>query len=476
MLIVMRIDNAFWGSGTVLPIMNNKTKQLRYYRARIPVRKPKGGDLLRKADGSTYRPVEGTHKTNRWIAVERAEARLYEIYAEHGIPIPETPLIQTRSQAETAQKSKNNKNDKSKWTVEKYANHYRSFHLDSSTHSGATIYSYERDFKNHLIPILGSKIISEITIDDIDQMVSVMKTRATKRTGRPVNSNTRGKILKRIRQMFDVAVEEDRILESNPVLNRHFPREVKPAFKGRLANPKLQDYVLEVLAKARLAEDPREYLMLLLMLFGMRQAERTGLTWSSIENLETPDEAYLTISQQLLNDHDGQGTRIVQRTKTGNERSFYLGETLREAFLAYKRQQDGWKKTSEWAPRAGMEDLVLTSETGTPIYQTKANELWHELSEKYFSAKKLSSFGITDFTEHGMRHLAASYIVANTPDLLIAGKLLGHTSQTMTEYYAETDKELTKTSVRVHDAFLGAGHTHHSLDGLFDEADEGASS
>jgi site-specific recombinase XerD len=473
MLIVMRIDEQVWGSGSIHTKKHPVTGKVIQYRARIPVKTP-DGDFLYKEDGSKYAPVEGTHKSSHQIAYRRAEARLHRIYVEHGIPVPEIPALQTRSQAQTAG-VKNSTKDKSFWSVEKYAKHWRALHLDDTRHSKNTQARYRRDFDNHLIPTLGERVMGEITIDDIDDLVEVMKTKGNTLTGRPVNSNTRAKIMKSIRRMFDTAVDEDRILKNNPVLKRHIPSEIAPQYKGKLAHPELQAHVLQIVREAKLKEDAREFLMLMLMFYGVRQAERIGLSWPQIVDLSEPTAAHLTVNQQLLN-VDGQGATIVPHTKTRRTRSFYLGETLRQALVTYRHEQDSWKRSDEWSPRAGMEDLVLTSETGSPVYQTKANEIWHELSGKYFSAKKLRSWGIDALNEHGMRHLAASYLVASGTDMTTAGKILGHTNAKMTEYYVETDKEFTKEAVHDHDAFLGAGLTQHSLDGFFDDDDEGLSS
>lgn len=450
------IDDEYWGRGHVFRVPKKESgRPLRYYRAQIPV-KDLNGEPLYKEDGTRYKDVIATHKSSRSRAIDRATAKLHRIYQDHGIE-PANPVVDTQSEAERERKRERRKNDKRLWTVEKYANYWRAHHLNDEEHTLNTQAKFRRNFTNHLVPILGHIRMSELSIDDIDYFCDVLKKKRDPRSKEVFKVSTRHHILKQVRQMLDTAVEEHAVLRTNPVLKRHIPSVAKgrPEFKGRLGGPSVKNVIRRVLEKVKEEQDHTTYLNLLLMLWGLRQGERSGLAFDRIVNLKQPGNAYIQITRQFLNE-DGHGHRVVDRTKTTKSlREFYAGETLRQALVKQKELQHEWKSTELWQPPeiTADYDLVLTTPTGKPFFQQYANAEWNALREAYIPDELLKKWGFPKFNEHVMRHMTASFLLDQKIDIHTAAKMMGHSVE-MIEYYAETDKEQSKDAVLQHDEFL----------------------
>jgi Site-specific recombinase XerC len=89
----------------------------------------------------------------------------------------------------------------------------------------------------------------------------------------------------------------------------------------------------------------------------------------------------------------------------------------------YKTIQDGWKKSGNWHPLEGLEDLVFTSPTGKPIRHQTDNKHWRQM---------LDEQGIPYLQQHSMRHLAISLMISNGEPIEIVRAIAGHSNDVIT--------------------------------------------
>lgn len=186
----------------------------------------------------------------------------------------------------------------------------------------------------------------------------------------------------------------------------------------------------------------------------MRQSERLGLTWDCLVNLTSKDHTpYIEIKQQLARkqvNHGcgkrdpstlaypcGQAWASKCPQKTGESGYYIKHETKSEAgnrripmagdlprvLNKYKRLQDKWKKSPDWKPTEGMENLVFTTKTGKPIRHQEDTEAWHKL---------LADYNIPYQRGHLNRHIGISVMVAQGVNIETVRAIAGHSSEEIT--------------------------------------------
>lgn len=83
---------------------------------------------------------------------------------------------------------------------------------------------------------------------------------------------------------------------------------------------------------------------------------------------------YLEVRAQLL--YRRHTLRLVPMTKTGQTRVVEMPNVMWPAFLQWSIRRNELMKSGQWHPKPGMENLVLTSETGRALRQQDDSKLW----------------------------------------------------------------------------------------------------
>ena len=169
---------------------------------------------------------------------------------------------------------------------------------------------------------------------------------------------------------------------------------------------------------------------------GLRKAERLGLTWSNVQNLDS-DTPTMVISQQLARHTDGTGWYIKPKTKGGEPRRFVIPrQPFAELLRAHKERQDAEKKAAgqAWQPDEQFKDLVFLGKNGKLINPNQDNDDWNNL---------LAEYGFSPWRAHANRHITAVYLADMDPPVPIAyvRELLGHNSDAMAYYYTHLSQE-----------------------------------
>jgi integrase len=209
--------------------------------------------------------------------------------------------------------------------------------------------------------------------------------------------------------IFSLAEDNDLILRS-PVRNKH-----KPSVR-RCEKPTWTPNQVRLIVDAV----PRSYRALLAAaaLTGARLGELLGLQWKHVDFAGKK----LRIEQSLW-----RGQLLPPKTM-GSVRTIYFGEGLNQALGEHSRT----------AARAGPEDFVFCKQDGTPLHPDvlRKDVLYPALDRLGI----VRSSGASGF--HTFRHSAASFINAQTGNLKLAQKLLGHSTIDMTaEVYTHTSAE-----------------------------------
>ena len=209
--------------------------------------------------------------------------------------------------------------------------------------------------------------------------------------------------------IFSLALDND-LVERSPVRKKH-----KPALQRQEKLIWKSDVVKDIIEKA-----PPRYraLFCTAALTGVRLGELLALQWKHID-LQTKT---MQIEQSLWH---GQ----LQPPKTASSvRRIFIGPALEQALTQHHGS----------ASRQGAEDFVFCRPDGTPLHPDllRKDVLYPVLDRLNIPrCPKVSGF-------HTFRHSAASFINAQTGNLKLAQKLLGHSNvQTTASIYTHTTEE-----------------------------------
>ena len=281
---------------------------------------------------------------------------------------------------------------------------------------------YRTLIEKHLIPAIGTRALRALTKNDVETLIFTTLPRKKKANGERLLGESRMRTLQLMfRSMLNWAVDRKYIVE-NPMNGVQIVD--KPRSAASRQNLDKMYWVTYRLANV-LNGHPDEARWLFTFLLAIRQSERLGLTWSCFRNLDKKGAlATVEIKQQLDVHPVTKKQYIREETKTASsQRIIPLDDRLVSVIKAYKKIQDSWKKSGNWHPLEGLDDLVFTSATGKPIRHQTDNKHWRLLLEQH---------GIPYMQQHTMRHLAISLMVSNGAPIEIVRAIAGHSDEVLT--------------------------------------------
>ncbi len=292
-------------------------------------------------------------------------------------------------------------------TVQQFTETFWEPYLARKAVKPSTQKSYDCVLKNVVLPSIGQLRMVDVSPLAIEQLMK-------KRLESGVKSKTVRNDLAVVQGIFSLAMDND-LVSRNPVRKRHKPQLVrmeKPTWNAQ--------QVLHIISAV-----PEEFqaLFICVSLTGLRLGELLGLQWKHIDF----EKQILTIKQALWN-----GQLLPPKT-AGSVRSIPFGPALR---MALRRH---WNGSTHRRP----EDFVFSKKDGRPLSGDvlRRDVLYPTLDRLGFSLEKRAA-GF-----HAFRHSAASFINAETGNLKLAQKLLGHSNLTMTaEVYTHTTAEAERAA------------------------------
>ena len=264
----------------------------------------------------------------------------------------------------------------------------------------STFSNYQTVVRMHILPILGRKKLAELTVSDVDKLLSL-------KTDSGLSPSTVRRIRAVLAQCLDQAIRWELVhrnvatLSRSPKMNRH---------EGRTLTPAQARHLLETLRGHH-----NEALYALMLSTGLRRGEALGLRWSDFDRAT----GVLRVSRQLKRE----GSRLVTTdTKTSlSRRAVNLPAPMLKTLLEHEARQRAQKEQlgTAWIDSG----YVFTSSIGTPI---DPRNLYREFQ------KVCRIAGLGDWHPHELRHSAASLMLAQGVKIQVVSQVLGHSSIRMT--------------------------------------------
>lgn len=267
----------------------------------------------------------------------------------------------------------------------------------------STAYSYEQLTRTYIRPALGKIKLRELTPSVIQQFYN-------QRIAEGVGHRTVAKAHNVIHASLSAAVKMG-LIGRNPDDATDPPKSTPKEMS--FLKP---DEVRNLLKKA-LELDSRNYaLYFTAVATGMRQGELLALRWENVDL----ERCVLRVKQSLVRLPNG-GLKL-QRPKTKSSiRSIRLGKETIAVLKEQEARLIGEKEKSNglWKDLG----FVFPSTIGTPADPTNVLKQFR---------KTLQAAGLPKIRFHDLRHTAASLMLNNGVDVLVASKRLGHAKPSIT--------------------------------------------
>ena len=215
--------------------------------------------------------------------------------------------------------------------------------------------------------------------------------------------------------------KEERFITEDPTIA--VPKFNKPVSPAEEENLESKMWIPAYLAQ-KLEGHPDEARWMLLITCGLRAGEKLGAEWDCFSHLSDGKLSTFEVRQQLAVDPTTKRIFIERRTKSpAGKRIIPLDKRMVKILKNYRKQQDEWKKSPDWNPPKGLENLVFTTRTGQPIRHQTDTKQWRSL---------LAAYKIDFIRQHAMRHIAISWMVRLGQPIEIIRSIAGHDSESIT--------------------------------------------
>lgn len=343
---------------------------------------------------------------------------------------------------------------------------------------------YAQLYRDHIDPTLGQVMLNELHADHIkvllydtllrERQLPPKKPGGSARTVKPLGASARKNVYRTLSVMLNDAVAKGRLTRS-PLAGVKPPKITKPEADVVV----LAEKALDLMEELNEAKDPN-YCRMLFQYLGLRQAERLGLTWSRISDLdgETP---VLVVDQQLarhekVDDDSPKGYYIKPFTKTKKGRKIVIPEPFLTVLREHRDTMRAWQarwadEHAEWVvahaawqaeggvkrdepkepgPRPEFADLVFLREDGGLITPKQDTTDWHAV---------LGEHDLPYWRAHLNRHITAT-LLANLeppPPEATVRAILGHETEAMMLYYTQIRTKTQREPMKAYGEAFTAG-------------------
>jgi integrase len=273
-----------------------------------------------------------------------------------------------------------------------YATHFDEWIRISVVPRGSekTLADYKSVGRIHLLPLFGSKMLSQIRSNDGEELVRTLKAKG-------LANKTSNKIITLFKQTLLFACRQG-YLEKNPVMN----------LRGLKVDQKKMSFLSDLQVLQLLRSNSRESFYPILITAvntGMRIGELCGLCWDRV-NFDTNQ---IEVTRTRVRG------KLKETTKTHLVRYLPMNPEVRSCLKGLWKAQKG-------------PQFVFTNECGQPLNPD-------HFSQRVFAAA-LKKAGLDKIRFHDLRHTFASQFMMKSGNIYDLQKLLGHTKVEMTMKYA----------------------------------------
>lgn len=259
----------------------------------------------------------------------------------------------------------------------------------------------------HILPIMGSKRINDVTVADVQRIMSNLQSASTAKQVKSI-----------INQCFEAAIADELYTHPNPAADK---RIVMPT-KAVKRNPLEKDDLAVLLETLPQMKPDHACLLVILIMTGCRRSEALGVRWEDIDW----EKKTIHLQRVIRFRNNQPEASDKMKTKSAN-RTVSLWDNL-VPFLG-EPQESGY----------------IIHRNGTPLTERQYTILWKGIQ------KVLKEHGLKEgFTSHQLRHTYAT-MAANSGDVTpkVLQGIMGHANfQTTMNTYAGLDTEQMLESSR----------------------------
>lgn len=308
-------------------------------------------------------------------------------------------------------------------TLKEYVDEWMQSYCVRKGLKDSTIADYSSMLGHRIIPQLGKMKLRDIKAEHLNRFLIGMQKEG-------LSGTTQRRHFNLVHLILGTATKEQRIAV-NPADNIEPPK--KDTKERPHYTPEQTSTLVEVL-RTNAPVKWRAYALLALA-SAMRKGEAVGLNWSDI------DWQRRTVSIRRTAAYAKGKGQYLSTPKTKNSvRTIKVDAESLEALAAWKREQNErrLKLGAMWRSEAEDADAVFTQDMGGRMSIHSPTQWFEGFLKKQ---------GLPTMNLHGLRHTAASLLLANGCPMLDVSKRLGHSraSTTMDIYghaYAESDDGL----------------------------------
>lgn len=283
----------------------------------------------------------------------------------------------------------------------------------------ATVKNYKSVYANNIAPIIGSKLLSEVTSVDCQLILNNMADKGKKSSS---IKNARA-ILKSI---LDYAFQND-IISKNPC-NKYVTYKI-----GKNSEPRKALTIEEQKTLCRAISGCRcEYIYRFALQTGLRVSELNGLKWSDIDW----DKKNIHVQRSLVYDSKIKGW-TTESLKTQN--SFRTIPLTKEAINVLHLQEQ--KNKSNKLVKLELKDFIFLGKKGSPLNTSNLDAVLKTIC--YES-------GLRKISMHILRHTFATRCIEAGMKPKTLQTILGHSTIAVTmNFYVDTTEEQSEKEIRL---------------------------
>jgi len=302
-------------------------------------------------------------------------------------------------------------------TLREFVEAYWKPYLERKAVKPSTRSGYQSVLDRHVFPVLGDVLLLDIVPLQIERLVRSKQEEQRNKTKRRLSAQSIRNLVTLLQGIFSLAVDND-LIGRSPVRNRHKPviqRREKPIW-----TPEQVRKIIEGV--------PENFrcLFVTAALTGARLGELLALHWKHLKL----EERTLRIEQSLW-----KGQLVPPKT-AASVRSIPLGDNLAQVLSI-------WRNNSG---RTGPEDFVFCNVEGKPLNpDVLRKDVLYPALDRLQIARSARAAGF-----HTFRHSAASFINAQTGNLKLAQRFLGHSQlSTTADIYTHTSEKAERETAVV---------------------------
>lgn len=274
-----------------------------------------------------------------------------------------------------------------------------------------TIGVYENDYEFYIKKPLGKKRLKDVRPEHIQSLYNKLNAAGYSHSTIECVSVVLGGMFKQ--------AYKNQIIRMNPVPLTTLPKASKSP-ERQVFTREQQRIFLEAAKGHRYG-----YIYELALSTGMRSGEIRGLLWSDVDF----EKRVIHVTGTLLQDKGG-FRRDLPKTQS-SYRDIPMLDNVYQILKDRRLSQAEHKllRGSDWKAVEGLEDLVVTTEWGTPVGRAYLNNGIHSIVEQI---KEERGEPFEYITFHGLRHTFATRCIENDMEPQVLKTIMGHSKLSIT--------------------------------------------